>query len=60
MPRLSLISFIAVLASIVLPATAARPLGAPAATAAQREAAWQAHRTLAADSPFRAMHWRSI
>lgn len=29
-------------------------------TAAQREAAWQQHQKMAADSPFAGVHWRSI
>jgi len=60
MTRLPGLSLVILLSLIALPAVAGRPPGAPAATSAQREAAWQAHQALAADSPFRAMHWRSI
>ena len=42
------------------PGVMARPAGHAPSTAAQREAAWQQHQAMRADSPFAGVHWRSI
>src|SRR5690348_16638362 len=60
LPRRALHILLACVLAGTATAVAARAAGHAPSTAAQREAAWQQHQSMRADSPFAGVHWRSI